>query len=168
MSEAYTLKKETTAAKALLANLRDIIGDDDGLAKDTIEGETSLNEAIDSAVKRMIDDHLMIAGLGVMMLEMEARKHRLEARVNAMKTAIAHAMEVAGEKTVHTPAVTISLRKVPPSVLVTEEVLVPSRFWKTPPPKLSKTDVGRALKDGEAVPGASLSNGGMTIALKWS
>lgn len=168
MSATHAIKKETAAAKALLANLQDIIGDDDVLAKDTIDGETGLNEAIDSAVKQMVDDHLMIAGLGVMMLEMEARKHRLEARVNAMKTAIAHAMEVAGKQSVPTPAVTISLRKVPPSVLVTEEVLVPSKFWKTQPPKLSKTAVAKALKDGEAVPGASLSNGGMTIALKWS
>ena len=57
------------------------------------------------------------------------------------------------------PQATISLRAVPPKAEITDEALVPSKFWKAQDPKLDKKAVLDALKGKEDVPGASLSNG---------
>jgi hypothetical protein len=64
--------------------------------------------------------------------------------------------------------VTLSLRAVAVSVIVIDETEIPTKFWKASAPKLDKRAVLEALKAKETVPGASLSNGGQTLALTWS
>ena len=47
----FGIRRETEAAKVLLAGMRATIGDEDmALLADTIEGETNLLEAIDTAL----------------------------------------------------------------------------------------------------------------------
>ena len=169
MSDAgHKLYRETEAAKVLLAQMADIIGDDEQLAADTVEGETSLNEAIDAAVQQMIDDKAAIDGLDAMIKRLTERRERIKARMDTMKTALTVAMEQAGRKKFDHGAVTISIRATPASAIITDEAALPSRFFKAQDPKLDKRAVLDALKAKESVPGASLSNGGQTIALKWS
>ncbi len=163
----HNLYRETEAAKVLLAQLADIIGDDDEAKADLVEGETSLNEAIDAAVQKLVDDVAAMKGLNEMIDLLKARKDRLEARIGNFRTALATALEQAGRKKIEHAAVTISLRAVPASVAVTDEAAIPSRFWKPSEPKLDKRALLDALKANEEVPGASLSNGGTTLALKW-
>lgn len=57
------LKRETQAAKVLLAQLADIIGDDEQAKTDTIEGETNLLEAISNAIELLMEDSAAIVGL---------------------------------------------------------------------------------------------------------
>ena len=53
------------------------------------------------------------------------------------------------------------------SVIVTDETLIPAEYMRQPPPAPDKAAIARALKAGEAVPGAVLRNGepGLTIRL---
>ena len=47
----FAIRRETEAAKSLLAGMRETIGEEDmALLADTIEGETNLLEAIDTAL----------------------------------------------------------------------------------------------------------------------
>ena len=167
-NEGHNLFKETEAAKALRANLADIIGDDEDFAADVVSGETNLNEAIDAAVKRMVDDEIAISGLETMISALAARLDRHQERVKSMKTAIAVAMEQAGRKKIEHPAVTLTLKATPASVIITDEAAIPSRFWKPKDPTLDKRAIGDALKNKIDVPGATLSNGGSTLQAKWS
>jgi hypothetical protein len=64
-----------------------------------------------------------------------------------------------------TPAGTISLRTVPPSVIVQEEADIPTQFWKPQPPALDKKALLDFLKNGNKVPGATLSNGSVTTSI---
>jgi hypothetical protein len=75
-------------------------------------------------------------------------------------------MSTAGVKKLERPAATLSLRSVPPKAIITSEVELPSRFFVDQAPKLDKKAVLDALKAGEKVAGAELSNGGETIALR--
>lgn len=169
MSEAgHNLHREIEAARALLANMADIIGDDVEFARDVVEGQTSLNEAIDQAVWLLAADVAHIKGLNEYIDKMTARKERLQARVENTRIALAAAMEQAGKKKLEHPAVTLSLRPTPPSVVLTDEALIPAKFWVASDPKLSKKAVGDALKAKETVPGATLSNGGVSLTLTWS
>lgn len=60
------------------------------------------------------------------------------------------------------PAYSMSYRRTPPGLQVTDPDLIPRRFLGEP----RKTDLLRALKGGEEVPGAVLSNGGETVATR--
>lgn len=169
MSEvSHNLHRETEAARTLLANLADVIGDDADMKRDTVEGETSLNEAIDQAVWMLAADIAHIKGLNEYIDTFIKRKERLQQRVENMRAALAVAMEQAGRKKIEHPAVTLSLRPTAPSVLVTDEALIPSKFWEPAEPYLVKTRIRKAIKEGEQVPGATLSNGGVSLAVSWS
>lgn len=164
----HNLFRESEAAKVLLAQIADIIGDDEEAKADAVEGETNLLEAIDLAVQQLVDDMATIKGLNDYIEKLTNRKERLQDRVAHFRTALAAAMEQAGRKKIDHPAVTLSLRAVAPSATVTDEAAIPSKFWKPAEPKLDKKAVLAALKAKEDVPGALLSNGGQTLALSWS
>lgn len=165
----HALFRETQAAKTLLAQLADIIGDDAEAMADAVEGQTGLNEAIDAAVQRIVDDMAAIHGLNEYITKLTARKERLLSRMTNFRTALSCAMEQAGRKKIEHPAVTLSLRNSVQSVAVTDEAAIPSRFFKPSPPKLDRRALLDALKAREAIPGAELNNGGQsTLALTWS
>jgi hypothetical protein len=69
-------------------------------------------------------------------------------------------------RTLDTPAGTVTRKAVPPSVLILEEAEIPAEFFKPQDPKLDKKAVAEALKAGKPVPGAAMSNGGETIAIR--
>jgi len=75
-------------------------------------------------------------------------------------------MERADIKKINEPDFTASLRQVAPGLVVLDERAIPEPFWKPQPPKLDRSALIAALKSGEMVPGASLGNGGITIAVR--
>lgn len=166
----HDLFRETEAARVLLAQLADIIGDDEEAKADVVEGQTSLVEAIDLAVQQLVDDMAAIKGLNDYIDRLVNRKERLQDRVANYRAALAVAMEQAGKKKIDHPAVTLSLRAVPASVTVLEESDIPPKFFKVPEmpaPKLDKRAVLEELKAKKHVPGCVLSNGGVTLALRF-
>ncbi len=162
------LKREIEAAKALRENLKDIIGDDEQCVHDMVEAETNIHDAIKYAVDLLIEDKISIDGLDNMIDMLSLRRQRLKDRLTNIRTALSSAMEQAGMKKYPHPAVTLSLRKVPPSLVIHEAFLIPSKFWIKQEPKLDKKLILSALKEKEDVPGASLGNGGMTLNVKFS
>ena len=166
MSEARTLTKETEAAKALIANMADVIGDDAELLSDTIEGETSLFEAISRAVNRINELGTLIASLGEYEKSMSARKSRLKQQADVLRTSVAVAMSVAGHKTMELPMATISRKHVPPGISITDEADIPPKFWIAGNPRLDRKALLEALRDGKSVAGAQLGNGGETLAIR--
>lgn len=166
MSAAQILYRETEAAKSFLANLRDIIGDDEQAKADAVEGETNLHEALGGAVERIFALDEMIAGIDTKLAELRTRMTRLDAQRENIRTAICVAMEAGSLKKFEHALATVSLRAVPPKAEIIDEAIIPSKFWKEQDPKLDKKAVLDALKAEEAVPGAVLSNGSMTVSIK--
>ena len=64
------------------------------------------------------------------------------------------------------PTATLSIKAVPAKAEITDEALLPSKFFKAQDPKLDKKAVLDALKAKEDVPGAVLSNGGETLSIR--
>lgn len=58
----------------------------------------------------------------------------------------------------------ISVRKVPPSPQVTDELSVPDKYWKVKR-EIDKTKINNAIKEGVQIPGVAMSNGGYTLAV---
>lgn len=156
------------AASALLANIRDVIGDDEEMALVAVEGETGLIEAIGAAVNRIAELNAHCEALEAQGKALADRRSRFEAQAERIKAAVLVAMGQAELRRLELPQATLSIRAVPPKADVIDEALIPSKFWKQPEPKLDKTALTKALKDKEVVPGAVLSNGGETLAIKGS
>lgn len=160
------LLQEAEAARALIANLGDIIRDDDELASDMIGAETNFFEAVDGALARLDEIDALTDAISAQASKLSARKSRLETQAERIRIALATAMEMAALRKAERPRATLSLKPTPPSVVITNEADIPSRFQVQQMPKINKRLILAALKDGDAVPGAELSNGGVTVAIK--
>ncbi len=164
----HALAVETSNARNLLADMRDLLGDDADLIATTIEGETELTEVASKALGRILELNGMMDGIAGMMASLKDRGERLEQQRNNLRTLLGVAMETGCIKKLETPLATASLRAVPPKAEIIDEAAIPARFWKPQEPKLDKKAVLDALKAKEPVPGATLSNGGMTVSIKAS
>ncbi len=160
------LSIEAEAARSLLANIRDVIGDDEQAAADAIEGETNLREAISSAVDRLAEIDGMASVVRSREQSLRERRDRLERQAEHIRTAIVAAMGHAEMKKLELPQATITLKAVPAKAVAVNEADIPSEFWKRSDPKLDMRAVLAALKQGP-VPGATLSNGGETVQIRW-
>jgi hypothetical protein len=98
--------------------------------------------------------------------DMKARANRFEKRIGIRRALIEQAMMIAEVNKVERPLATLSLTTRPASVVVTEEADIPSRFWKQGKPTLDKKAMGIALKDGEAIPGATLTTQAPTLTIR--
>ena len=166
MDNARALHREIEAAKVLRAQIADIAENDPDFMRDTIEGETSIHEIISRLAAEEQEDKAILDGLDGFSRSLDARKARIKRRIESRRALIASGMEIAELKKLQTPVGTVSLKNVPPKLITTEEAGIPTCFWTAGKPVLDKKAVTHALKNNEAVPGATLSNGSMTIAIR--
>ncbi|WP_453968150.1 siphovirus Gp157 family protein [Amorphus sp. MBR-141] len=157
----------------MLRTVRDIVGDDEEALADTVEGETGLMEAIDGAVAQMDECDILLTGIAAKMADLTARKKSAEDRQMHLRAAIEQALVVLDmREPLRRPTMTLSIRKTPPGLIITDESAIPPKFWKqkpAPDPTLDKkalTDALGALPKGEHIPGASLDNGGVSLFVR--
>jgi Siphovirus Gp157 len=189
----HALRRETEAAKTLLSGIRAMIGDEDmALLADTLEGETNLFEAIDTALAEIDESEALISGLKEKEGQFSKRRRAMEERVRRFRGLVEQAMAVAEQQKLRRPTATLTLRKLPPDVVVTSEADIPSDFFvpqPPPPPKLDKAALKEALQKREEkvefavsledaeereralaslppIPGAMLNNGGFSLQIR--
>lgn len=189
----YALNKQMEAAKVLREQLAALAVDDPEFVRDTIEGETSLLEMIAIEVSAVAEDETLAKAIAERKSELDARQKRIEKRADLRRALIASAMEIGEVRKLETADGTVSLRPVPPKVVVSEEADIPAEFWKTGDPKLDRKALTEALKARAAtlsdaqriddaderaaaiaqavaahpeILGASLSNGSITISIR--
>lgn len=162
------LSDQALAARNLLAVYADVLAGDEQAVADTIEGETDLRSAIEVAVDRIASNDSLVSAIKDRVDALTARRKRLEAQTDTLRTAIGVAMEVATIKRLELADGTVTLKATPASALVLDEAAIPAKFWKPQDPKLDKRAVLDALKASEPVPGATLSNGGSTVQIRRS
>jgi len=139
---------------------------DPKLLLDTIEGETNLAEACAFVLEQTHEDEILIEGLDAKIKELQTRKGRMEKSIESRRGIILMAMDKAGLQTIRSPLGTMTARPTPPKATITDEAIIPAKFWKPSDPRLDRAAVAEALKAGEAVPGASLSNGGVQLSIR--
>src|SRR5204862_369902 len=75
------IRRETEAARLLLTGMRDTIGEEDmALLADTLEGETNLFEAIDTALAEIDETEALISGLKEKEKQFSARRKAMAER----------------------------------------------------------------------------------------
>jgi hypothetical protein len=165
----HKLHREIEAAKSLLANLSDILGDDEVAKHDAVEGETHLHEAIVRGLSRLAEIDILRSGIKHIKEQLAARDARLEAQKDSLRTAMEKAMDVARESRIECPLGTISRKPTPQQLLVLEESQIPTAWWKRPDPVLDRKGLRDALRADSKlfIPGVTLDNGGFTVAVNW-
>jgi hypothetical protein len=133
---------------------------------DTLEGETNLHEMLQEVVDSALDDEDLAATVGERIKRLQARKSRLETTAEHKRNLIIMIMERAGLENSKGAVATLSVRQTKPKLVVEDEALIPSRFFVPADPKLDKDALKAALDANEQVPGAKLSNGGVTLTVR--
>lgn len=162
------MQLEIAAVQRLRSLLLEITDDPEAIA-DTVEGETSIREAIHSVLLTMQEDGILIDGLQANILKLQERHRRLVDRQERRKEAIQKAMELAEiTKPLQFPECTISLKRTPASLIVENESVIPAQYFDEQKPTLSKSRLKSDLQSGTQIEGASLSNGGQTLSIRRS
>lgn len=139
---------------------------DDQTLADTLEGETDLTQLLVAIMRSADEDEMLVAGIKSRTEELQERKKRIERRIETKEAIVLHAMEKANLKKVEVPDFTVSTRATPGAVIVTDEKLIPADYWKAQDPTLDKAGISADLKAKKDVPGATLSNGGVTLSVR--
>lgn len=160
---ANKLRREADAAKSLIASLADY-GED--VVHDMAEGETSIMEAIDAALVEMDECAVIVAGCKAQMAVYDERRAKFDQRQTRIRTLIEQAMLIADLPTAKRPAATVTVKKVPPKPVIADESLIPSRFFNQPAPVLDRVAVTKAAREGEAIPGVQMDNGGISLQIR--
>lgn len=145
------------------------IGDeanDPQLLLDMVEGETSLLECLTVLVEEIQDDEILLAGITEIATGLQVRKSRVEKTIETKRNIALMAMEKVGLPSVRLAAATLTISPTSAKAVVTDESLIPARFWEAQDPKLNKTDLASALRSGEQIPGAELGNGGIKLTVR--
>ena len=141
------------------------LAEDEGLLKDTLEGNTRFNEVMDRIVTEMKDNETLAEATSVRIGKLRERQTRLVHRSQFYRALMHRLMERAGLKSIALPEAKISVVNTPEKVIVTDESAIPDAFCKiTREP--NKAAIKNALKSGTYIPGATLSNGGTTIQVR--
>ena len=138
------------------------------------------------------ESEALILGLKEKEGQFSKRRRAMEERVKRFRSLVEQAMAVAEQQKLRRPTATLTLRKLPPDVVVTSEADIPSEFFvpqPPPPPKLDKAALKEALQKREKkvefaasledaeereralaslppIPGAMLNNGGFSLQIR--
>jgi hypothetical protein len=130
----------------------------------SLESETRIEELLAQIVRQIEDAKALVVGTKDRFEELKARKDRFENRVEALRSLAFKLMEAAELPKLELPEATLSIRSVPPSVMITDEEKLPDiacKFERKP----DKTKIKELLASGW-VAGATMSNGGKSLSIR--
>ena len=139
---------------------------DDETLFDTLEGATSLNEAVGAIVRSALGDEALVQALKARIESMRERLSRIQHSASNKRRAALEAMERIDLKKIVEPDFTISVRPGSPGVVVTCEAEIPDAYKVPQQPKVDRRRILDALKHGVDVPGAVLSNSQNTLSVR--
>lgn len=160
---ANKLRREADAARDLMQALSD---QSDEMRHDMAEGETDFYEAIDAALAEMDECAAIVAGCDAQIETYKARSSKFKARADRIRGLIEQAMVIADIPSIRRPCATFTVKATKPAPVVSDEAAIPAKFWKPQPPTLNKTAINDAVKNGETVPGVSMTNGGTSLQIR--
>jgi hypothetical protein len=141
------------------------LAEDEAALDDTLEGASSLPEAIAAVLRSGREDQAVAKALGEQVERMEARKRRLVDRAERKKQLALWALQESGERRVNAPDFIAYLGMSRAKVIITDEDELPPDCVRTKT-EPDRKFIGDLLRAGKDVPGASLGNPQPTITVK--
>lgn len=171
MSDISPYKLEQAMSALLAARQRLLaedpdIASDERLFSDMLEGEAGdAMEMLDRVLRASVHASDMSDAAQARAEEIAARYNRYKKRAEALRGVAFAVMDALELRRRELPDLTASIAAGRPSVMVTDEDALPEAFVKTER-KADKTLIGAALKAGNTVPGATLSNSLPTLQVR--
>ena len=137
---------------------------DDETLRDTVAGLTDLPEVLAAVVRSHLDDRSLVTALRGRIADMHERLSRFEARADKKRELLTSVMERADLRKLTEADFTVSLRRVPPPLVVADEKAIPESYWIPQPPRLDRQGLIAALRGGRDVNGAILGNAAYRLA----
>lgn len=139
-------------------------GVDEITIKDTLESiDSEIDEKMLNVGRFILELEHQAEGIKSAMDRMAARRKTAEARAQWLKDYLKSAMEHTGKHKVSDADIALSLARLPPSVIVDDELLIPSEFKRT------KTEISidkTAIKQAGGCPGVRVESAGFKISIK--
>ena len=141
---------------------------DEQTLADTVEGLSELPETLAAIVRAARDDEFTAeVRLKRMIADLTERRAMFNDRAQRRRARVAEAMDQVHMKRLAMPDFTASVRDGTPHVVFTDETIIPRDYIETRTTEhISKSKIGEAIKNGEHVPGAELSNPGRTLTVR--
>jgi len=139
---------------------------DDETLSDTLEGLSTLPEALAAVTRSYLDDLTLSSALGLRIQEMQTRLARIEQRADRKRGLVSYVMTRTEIKKLEQPDFTVSVRATPRQLVIQDEKAIPEAFWVPQAPRLDRRRLSAALAADSSIPGAILDNGGTTISVR--
>lgn len=140
-------------------------GEEDETIRALIADATCFEEMLQIALNELCDTQSIIEAISIRQKALQERKSRIQAREDRMREFIAELLNRANVRKVELGEATLSLGNAPQSVRITDEAALAPQFIRTKT-EPDRTAIKDALKRGEAVAGAELSNGGEILTIR--
>lgn len=160
MTPLNVTMEQVAAIRAMLADHAD-----EELVADMLEGSTDLHEWVRYLLSAIEADEGAIKVLNEQISDRQSRKVSAGKRVERRREAIQAFLECAKLDKLMLPEATLSVRRVPPKPIVSDEQAVPDdlcRVKKTP----DMAAIKAALETGRAVSGVTLDNGSVSLTVR--
>ena len=161
----YFTVVDYAVVKRIADQARAVDPEDGALLADMIEGCTDAFDVADILIERDAVIDTYTAALGRRIAEIHERMARLGRERDANRKSLAYLLEAMGWRKLERPEGTISLRRVPPSLLDGPVENLPPHLTRTKV-EPDKTAIKKAIEAGEEVPGWQLNNGSETLSVR--
>lgn len=154
--------------KQALERLRIIaetLPDDDPDKKELLDAEGDYTDLMEWALVKRNEYLAKAEGNKALCDTYAARRKSFENRAEGMKEVVGLIIREAGEKKYQGIAGTVSIGQKPQGVIVTDESKIPDQFFKTER-VLMKSELNKAIKEGQEIAGTALDNGGEQLCIR--
>lgn len=145
--------------------IAETLPDDDPDKQEMLDIEADYSGLIEWALRKRNEYTALTEMSKTLSVQYADRKKSFEARADKMKDICGIILKSANETKYQGAAGTVSIGKKPQSVIVTDESLIPDKYFKIEK-KLDKTKLNEAVKGGALVNGVTLDNGGETVIIR--
>ncbi len=114
-----------------------------------------------------VEHELQAKAVAERIAELTERKGRLLRTSENLRNVILQSMEIKGTQNIKSPTLTLSIAKRGGDLVITDEALIPSRFFKPQPPVLDKKALKESvITDGEVIEGTTIGNGSISLTIR--
>ena len=139
--------------------------EDEQLRADMIEGVTDTFEFLAAIVRKIGATQAIAAGTAEYIGQLQERKARLERREYVLRQLIHKVMDAGHLTKAELPEATLSIRNGVPKVVIVNEHEIPDQYMRIRK-EPDKTAIKNAMKYGNYIPGAAISNAEPTLQIR--
>lgn len=128
---------------------------------------TDFESACLDIAEAAVEHELQAKAVADRIAELGERKARLLKTADSLRAIVLQSMEIRTVPTIKSPTLTLSVTRRSGDLVITDESLLPSRFFKPQPPVLDKKALKEAVvTDGEVIDGAAIGNGSISLTIR--